>query len=120
MAYAVLFPFCLFNKNLLLIFAVAWDHDTHRNYHQWLKKSPEHLYININLLGVLNVHMADTDLILMCLHKSVLKKKEKKRKEESNIYTFSMLNHAEGFRVGGIFSLVNTQNPTGSQTQCLQ
>lgn len=85
-----------------------------------LKKIPEHLYININLLGVLNVHMADTDLILMCLHKSVLKKKRKKRKEESNIYTFSMLNHAEGFRVGGIFSLVNTQNPTGSQTQCLQ
>lgn len=67
MAYAVLFPYCLFNKNLL-IFAVAWDHNTHRNYHQ-----------------VLNVHMADTDLILMCLHKSVLKKKEKKRKEESNI-----------------------------------
>lgn len=60
--------------------------------------------------------MADTDLILMCLHKSVLKK----RKEVSNIYTLSMLHRAEGIRVDGIFSLVNTQNPTGSQTQCLQ
>lgn len=50
-----------------------------------LKKIPEHLYININLLGVLNVHMADTDLILMCLHKSVLEKKKKKRGKKNPI-----------------------------------
>lgn len=55
-----------------------------------LKKIPEHLYININLLGVLNVHMADTDLILMCLHKSVLKKKRKK--EERRIQYLYIFN----------------------------
>lgn len=55
-----------------------------------LKKIPEHLYININLLGVLNVHMADTDLILMCLLKSVLKKKRKK--EERRIQYLYIFN----------------------------